>query len=390
MEYLYVIAAIASAVSASLAWAAKLWWSKEHIAAKDEIIRTKDSQIELLESQVKSLQELSPMKIREYFLSVREQLEEYIESLQSNLREAETQIELKDSQIELLQAEGSKRESEIEEVEVQRKLLLAKYDNLSHQVERVSKRSDSAVVSSDLSNLSLANAPRLFEIISHELSSAIVGIRNNISFLHRRLSQMDKEEIRAKLEDVMTDSEILKVQINTLQQTFGMFPRVSRVARCSVVRDIVIKTVQQLKPVVHDRGFDVRRVEYDPADADRIILEVDKVRLSQVVYNILLNSIKYAEPDAAKFRIRIRVRESDDNFIVIFEDWGIGVKPEFQEQIFQDGFRAPEAVSKHVIGSGLGLTIARNFMRDIGGDLILTKNRNPTEFQLFLPKSARR
>ncbi len=57
-----------SAIAAVLAWAAKLRWSKEYAAAKDEVIKAKEAQIELLKNEIQALRELSPVKIREYFV----------------------------------------------------------------------------------------------------------------------------------------------------------------------------------------------------------------------------------------------------------------------------------------------------------------------------------
>lgn len=96
---IYTIAALASALAAVLAWAAKLWWAREFGAAKDEIIRAKDAQIELLKSEIQNLKELTPMKIREYFTSVKVQLEEYNELLQRQLNEAQENIRQKDAAI---------------------------------------------------------------------------------------------------------------------------------------------------------------------------------------------------------------------------------------------------------------------------------------------------
>jgi len=47
---------VASALAAVLAWAAKLWWSKEYAAAKDEIISAKEAQIELLKNEIETLE----------------------------------------------------------------------------------------------------------------------------------------------------------------------------------------------------------------------------------------------------------------------------------------------------------------------------------------------
>jgi len=122
--WIYVITALASALAAVLAWAAKLWWAKEYSAAKDETLKAKeaqiaslkaalesfqalfgetakakDAQIEALKNEIQNLRELTPMKLREYFLSVKEQLEEYNDILQGELKNAQEEIEKKDSEI---------------------------------------------------------------------------------------------------------------------------------------------------------------------------------------------------------------------------------------------------------------------------------------------------
>ncbi|SRR6266404_3233068 len=101
--WIYALSALASAVAALLAWLAKLRWAKEYAVAKDETIKAKQAEIERLLHEVQSVRELTndvikakdiqiqllsdltPMKIREYFLSVRTQLEEYIENLKSQI-----------------------------------------------------------------------------------------------------------------------------------------------------------------------------------------------------------------------------------------------------------------------------------------------------------------
>lgn len=99
IQWIYAITALASAVAAILAWVAKLRWAKEYSAAKDETIKAKDAQIETLKNEIQNLRELTPMKLREYFLSVKEQLEEYNDKLQEELKTAYVEIEKKDSEI---------------------------------------------------------------------------------------------------------------------------------------------------------------------------------------------------------------------------------------------------------------------------------------------------
>jgi hypothetical protein len=97
---IYAVAALASSLAAVLAWASKLWWAKEYAAAKDETIQAKEAQIELLKTEVQNLRDLTPMKLREYFLSVKEQLEEYNDELREELEAARKEIQKKESELQ--------------------------------------------------------------------------------------------------------------------------------------------------------------------------------------------------------------------------------------------------------------------------------------------------
>ena len=75
------------------------------------------------------------------------------------------------------------------------------------------------------------------------------------------------------------------------------------------------------------------------------------------------------------------------SILIKARDRGIGIRPDLADQVFNEGFRTPEAEAKNVSGSGLGLTISRQLMRQMGGDLILARTSQPTEFHVILPKS---
>jgi signal transduction histidine kinase len=223
--------------------------------------------------------------------------------------------------------------------------------------------------------------------ITHELTAPVVGIRSTASFLQRRIEMLDPSLVQVKLNDILTDSEILLLRVGELEHILGKTTPLSRPELTLVYRDIIIKTVNQLKPLVAERGLDASKIEYNTWDIHRIKLYVDKAKLNAVVYNLLINSIKYSEP--SDFKITISVDETHNDYIIKFKDWGIGIKNEYEEKVFTDGFRTPEAIDRFVTGTGLGLTIARKTMREMGGDLRLTHNSKPTQFDVVLPKSLK-
>lgn len=225
----------------------------------------------------------------------------------------------------------------------------------------------------------------MLETISHELRSSIVGIRGSADY-SRFIGPEDWDTVETKLNDILTDSEILLLNVAELEYFMGRTSPAPKIERVLVVRDIVIKTINQLKLLVKERGFDPKKIAYPRADAASIRIFVEKAKLNQVVSNLLLNAIKYAEDDPNSFSIEVSVEEHQDEFILKFADWGMGVRQGHEEKIFEYGFRTPEARAMNVSGSGLGLTIAKERMREIGGDLVLAKNSKPTEFHMLIPK----
>ncbi len=126
------IVPIVTALSALIGAIAAAVWGHGLANAKDEIIKAKDAQIEALRSayeqvlqakntQIETLQreistyrELTPVKIREYFLSMKEQLEEYIEKLKNDLERTQAEVEAKSAEIEALKASGNQALVEFE------------------------------------------------------------------------------------------------------------------------------------------------------------------------------------------------------------------------------------------------------------------------------------
>ncbi len=227
----------------------------------------------------------------------------------------------------------------------------------------------------------------LLEKISHEFKTPIVGIRSNASFLKKRIDSLPPDFINRKFDDIVTDCAILLYQVGELEYFLGRPPRKPKMERISY-RDIFIKTVKQLTPVLFEYGFSDSKIDYNSADRNRI-LYTDKAMLNQVVYNLLMNSIKYAEKDPALFSVRLEIEETRRTIVIKFKDWGIGVEEMYRDKIFEYGFRTPDAKSKNVSGSGLGLTISRSIMRQLGGDLRLENCRKPTAFHLILPKDEK-
>ena len=112
----------------------------------------------------------------------------------------------------------------------------------------------------------------------------------------------------------------------------------------------------------------------------------DKLRLGQVISNLLSNACKYSPQGA---RVTIRAREEDAGIRIDVSDTGIGISPEDQERLFTKFFRADNSSTREVSGSGLGLYITKHLIEAHGGRIWASSQIGQgTTFSIIWPKTG--
>jgi DNA repair exonuclease SbcCD ATPase subunit len=94
MEILLILTALANAVSAIIAWIAKIVWGKEYRKAKDEIIRAKEAEINTLKEYIITLEKLNPLILKQWYESGLEMARTYVSQVEEQLKEAQKKIEI--------------------------------------------------------------------------------------------------------------------------------------------------------------------------------------------------------------------------------------------------------------------------------------------------------
>jgi len=99
----------------------------------------------------------------------------------------------------------------------------------------------------------------------------------------------------------------------------------------------------------------------------------DPFRLNQILLNLLSNAIKFTTSGSVWLRSFL-VDETDEEYLVRFtvQDSGIGIGPEALERIFESFTQAYADTTRRYGGTGLGLTISRALVTQLGGELSVT------------------
>jgi signal transduction histidine kinase/ActR/RegA family two-component response regulator len=97
---------------------------------------------------------------------------------------------------------------------------------------------------------------------------------------------------------------------------------------------------------------------------ERLVVEGDPVRLTQVFTNLLSNATKYTGDGG---RIRLSVRRDGDAAVVVVEDDGAGIAPEVLPRIFDLFTQGPRSLARSEGGLGVGLSVVRDLVGMHGG-----------------------
>ncbi len=113
----------------------------------------------------------------------------------------------------------------------------------------------------------------------------------------------------------------------------------------------------------------------------------DSQKIRQIVTNLIGNAIKFTQ--AGRITVRVdRTTESDLTFAV--NDTGVGIPPEAKDRVFEKFTQVDASTTRQYGGTGLGLTICRNYARLMGGELDITAGSSGigTLVSVTLPLSA--
>jgi len=196
---------------------------------------------------------------------------------------------------------------------------------------------------------------------SHELRTPLAAVYGAVRTLLRHDRKPDPEQDRLLLEMIEEESEQLKSIVEQILDTSQLDRGRVRVdRRVCELRDLgerVLASARIRASSAHTLTLDA------PAE---VLVEADPERLRQVLANLVDNALKYA-PDGG--RIELRIREDDVRVTIDVADEGIGIRPEVQPLVFEKFYRADADMRSGVGGSGLGLYISRELVRQMGGEL---------------------
>lgn len=215
--------------------------------------------------------------------------------------------------------------------------------------------------------------------VSHELKTPVTSIKGFAETLLDG-AMNERETLHSFLQIIQKESDRLQSLIYDLLE-------LSRIEREGF--QLTIDRVD-LHQIVHDvlhtleKNAAKKRISLAYENGRSCIIEGDRLRIQQILFNLVTNAISYTPP---RGKVTVTLSEENDHVKLSVNDTGIGIEKEEIPRIFERFYRVDKARSRNSGGTGLGLAIVKHLVDAHKGDIVVDSELGKGScFTVLLPK----
>ena len=203
--------------------------------------------------------------------------------------------------------------------------------------------------------------------MSHDIRTPMNAIIGFSGLLEKNLQ--NGEKAKEYLGKICSSGNLLMTIINQILE-------IARIESGTIALQLKaedINTVFHTVNTVFEEDIRKKNLQYS-ADLDvyHTFIFCDRVKLQEIMLNIISNAIKYTS-DGHAVHVKIYEKDSEDprkaRFIFTCEDTGIGMSEEYLPHIFEEFSREHTTTENKVAGTGLGLPIVKSMIELMGGSI---------------------
>lgn len=254
---------------------------------------------------------------------------------------------------------------------------------LEEATYRIERMNNELLLARQEAELARENKARFVATVSHELRgplNLILGFSRLMALSPERYACPLPAAYRADVDTVFSNSQhlvdLLDDILDLSQIEVEHLPLVKD--RVDLERDVVTETANLVRPLTERKGL---YFHVEPHGNLPPIM-ADRVRLRQVLMNLLTNAIRFTDQGGVTVRTGLR----DDGILISVHDTGRGIPSEQMSRLFQEFFRPHAEKDATVKGTGLGLAISKYLVQLHGGHIWAESTEGAgTAFYFTLP-----
>ena len=201
--------------------------------------------------------------------------------------------------------------------------------------------------------------------MSHEIRTPMNGVLGMAQLLLRgELTDRQRSQVEAIYQSGQSLLDILNSVLDFSKLEAGKMEFSSTPIS---LNDALANLGHLLRPLADEKGLTLK---IDLADELPEQVMGDAQALQQILLNLCSNAIKFTAQGTVRIGAkRIQLSGTDLRIRFEVEDSGIGIPPQARERIFQHFCQADPSITRHYGGTGLGLTICKKLVEQLGGEI---------------------
>ena len=242
-------------------------------------------------------------------------------------------------------------------------------------------------ISNELDAKELESWQKLIRVLSHEIMNSITPITSLSETLLNYFIPPEKPVDKTTVANTVKGLEVINERGIGLIRFVESYRKLTRLSK-PVLKHIDLRNLIERLLLLLENEPDFQRIQFSvetgtsdinvETGTPDISVEADEAQLSQVLINLIKNAM-YAVKDVANPHISVRAHYSQNGRCEIeVIDNGPGIPPEIMEQIFIPFFTTKEN------GSGIGLSLSRQIMKNHGGSIETVSSPGSTVFTLTI------
>jgi heavy metal sensor kinase len=211
---------------------------------------------------------------------------------------------------------------------------------------------------------------------SHELRTPLTVIHSHAELALSK--ERSADEYRKTIEACLRASKRMKSLVESLLVLARADARRLELKPTTFdLKTVADESIKMVEPLAQENAIQVD-CELTPVE-----ISADRTRVSQLVTNLLSNSIRYNRTGG---KVKLSVGQENGHAVLTVADTGVGIAEDDQRHVFERFFRADKARSREAGGSGLGLAICQSIVEAHGGTIVFVSKLNEgTTFVVKLP-----
>lgn len=202
----------------------------------------------------------------------------------------------------------------------------------------------------------------LIAALSHDIKTPLSAIKAYMEGIRDGIAKTEEQRLKY--------STIILTKVDSLNKMLDELLDVSKIGLSEMkftrsevyFREYILGIAEDIELMTNRNNVEFTFSE----DISNVIVNMDKKRISQVIYNLIENAIKYSENNK---KIKLKILEENKWIKMQIVDNGKGISKEDINLIFEKFYRAEKSRSSSVPGSGLGLYICRYIIEGHGGEI---------------------